>query len=343
MAGATQARGFVASPAGRHAMRHALLVVLLCCVSPALGRGHDDDKKLNRHSEPHRRLQLSFEARADYPTGDGGLGLVTGDFNRDGVLDIATLHGGPVTPDVSTVTVLLGTRDGDFTRAPDVFLGTNVGPVGIVAADFDRDGRIDLAILLRSASSITILSGRGDGTFEPTRTIPAVIDNPIAFISADFNGDERPDFAVLNRPFPDPSVPPGIGVPGNITLLIAQKGAAFQPTTVPVGRGASAMVAGDFNRDRRSDLAVVTQNGVTILLGGTFQAWPDFPVPGATLIAAGDIDGDRRLDLALLGGGRPGSVSVLNGFGDGTFQLGQTLSATPQPPLVTPPGFFTAL
>jgi hypothetical protein len=325
-------------------MRRVVLVVSLFCVSPAIGRAHSDWNKPDRHHEHGRQRQISFEARVDYPTGENPRALATGDFNRDGALDIATVSPGFSIPDggSDTVSVLLGTGDGEFRRASDVSLGLDAPPVAIVAADFDRDAHVDLAVLVQRAGGIVILSGRGDGTFEPTLTIP-VGENPVALISTDFNGDRRPDLAVLDQPFAGPLSPPGTRVPGNITMLITQKGGAFQSTTVPVGLRPTAMAAGDFNRDGHSDLAVVANNAVTILLDGNFQVTPDLPVPGALLIATGDIDGDARLDLAVVDFRSDATVSVLIGGGDGTFQPGQTLPATPQPPILTPPGRATAV
>jgi hypothetical protein len=116
------------------------------------------------------------------------------------------------------------------------------------------------------------------------------------------------------------------------TVMLMPAAAPFQP--IPAGSGADnflggdAMVAGDFNGDGHLDLAVANQasNYISVLLGngdGTFQPQVTYAVgtePDA--LVAGDFNGDGRLDLAVANQslGQPGTVSVLLGNGDGTFQ-----------------------
>lgn len=118
---------------------------------------------------------------------------------------------------------------------------------------------------------------------------------------------------------------------------------AFKPVqTYPVGTNPRAVVVGDFNHDRKQDLAVLnygdraTNNdgSVSILFGigdGTFQPAKNVAIgKNCTGLVGGDFNGDGDDDLALLRPGDSaanddGDVIIFLGYGDGTFQQGQVL------------------
>ena len=108
-----------------------------------------------------------------------------------------------------------------------------------------------------------------------------------------------------------------------LTTTLTQATVPFQP--LPVGYDPDAIVAGDFTGNGRTDLAVADGNGIEMLLGngdGTFQ--PANTIAGVSgPVVAGDFTGNGRLDLAVVNSGiypNGGTVSVLLGNGDGTFQ-----------------------
>src|SRR5712692_2836964 len=92
---------------------------------------------------------VKFSAAGSYPT--GAQTLATGDFNGDGKMDLG-----------ADGKVLLGNGDGSF-QSPLNFPVT--GPITIVAGDFNHDGKLDLATANQDAGTISVLLGKGDGTF----------------------------------------------------------------------------------------------------------------------------------------------------------------------------------
>ena len=119
--------------------------------------------------------------------------VAVGDFNGDGHPDLALLNSlsGPQTIGQGTVTILLGDGKGGFSYyAPGDSLTGNV-PGSIAIADFNHDGKPDLAI--GTAGGFTILLGKGDGSFNFFRTTLA--GDAVSIIAADFDGDHNPDLA----------------------------------------------------------------------------------------------------------------------------------------------------
>jgi uncharacterized repeat protein (TIGR01451 family) len=238
------------------------------------------------------------------------LGLVTADFNGDGISDIAVAN------NVSgTVSILLGNGDGTFTTksTPSAETGANWLAVG----DFNEDGIPDLAVAncgCTGLHGVSILLGNGDGTFT-LKSSPNTGNGAFSLTTGDFNGDGHLDLAVANQ------------IDGTVTILLGQGDGTFvSGATLMVGVNPKVIVAGDFNEDGILDLAVSNKgsNTVSVLHGigdGTFQSQATFPTGGSgspTGLIAADFNGDGHLDLAVV---NMSDVGILLGDGNGSFAL----------------------
>jgi len=246
------------------------------------------------------------------PSAGGVQYVATGDFNNDGIPDLAwiTASGGS-----SKVYVALGVGDGTFTAPANIAL-PNAAAM-LVVADVNADGKSDLIIPnTYGGTSVTVLLGNGDGTFQPAQTFPAGTQ-PNFVAVGDFNGDGIPDLAVLNAG-------------GKVNILLGAGDGTFAAPLLPantVGSGPLAVVVGDFDNDGVLDLAVTNSNNhnVGILLGdgdGTFKTQTTIALPGSSQpywLTTGDLRGTGVLDLVVPDGANI-SVYVLLGNNDGTFQ-----------------------
>ncbi|MGC9948408.1 MAG: VCBS repeat-containing protein [Bryobacteraceae bacterium] len=257
----------------------------------------------------------TFGPPVSYPAGDGGVAV--GDFNGDGKLDLAvTDFGDGLTNPGDTVSILLGNGDGTF--QPGVSYVVPFAPAAVAVADFNGDGKLDLAVASQLfdccfPGAVAVLLGNGDGTFQPAVTYDVGV-GPSSVAVGDFNGDGKPDLAVTNMG----------SDPGNISVLLNHGDGTFEPqVTYAVGSNPASVAVGDFNGDGKLDLAVANSasDWVSILPGngnGTFQTPVNAEVgSGSGFVIAGDFNGDGNLDLAITSGT---GVSILAGTGAGAFQ-----------------------
>ncbi len=258
----------------------------------------------------------TFGAHVDYVTGNGPTSVITGDFSRDGILDLALADFNS-----NTVSLLLGNGDGTF--RPHVDYATGQGPLAVTTGDFNGDGKPDLAVAVDSTFGVAaVLLGNGDGTFQAPVSY-SVGTLPRAIVAGDFNSDGKLDLAISNKN------------DNTISILLGNGDGTFHSqVTYPTGNGPFSMVAADFNGDGKLDLATANQFGgsVSVLLGngdGTFKAPVNYTAGSVPLgVTTGDFNGDGKLDLAVASG-QSGSVSILEGNGDGTFQSHIDYSAGP--------------
>ena len=233
-----------------------------------------------------------------------------------GARSLKVYYGGDATYSPSTSAVLAQTVKALPSNGlnPPVPYDAGSHPQAFVVADFNGDGKADLAVGDFQGNSVSVLLGNGDGSFQKAVTY-VLGSEPTSIAEGDFNGDGKVDLAIA------------YSSNSNVSVMLGNGDGTFQaavsyPTT---GTSLNSVAVGDFNGDGRADLVVAYYTGglVTVLLGngnGTFQSGVNYAT-GSTpnFVVVGDFNADGKADLAAtnwLGG----SVSVLLGNGDGTFR-----------------------
>lgn len=258
----------------------------------------------------------------------GALYVATGDFNGDGKTDLAVASA-DCSPGTNGVEIFLGNGDGTFT-AKGTLTSPLSNPFSVAVADFNGDGKLDLTVVDRGASTDAVFfySGNGDGTFQTPTSVSlggSVASNQI--VVADFNKDGHPDVAVsqING--------------SNVVVILGNGNGTFQaPRNNALPAQGWGLAVGDFNGDGIPDIVATTPSngGVTVFLGkgdGNFTSVNNpvsgtlptanayVPGGGCTAITLGDFNKDGKLDIAtgLSGVNSAALVAVLAGNGDGTF------------------------
>lgn len=272
-----------------------------CCTQPA---------QIAQVEFLESRVLLTMTSPVTIAAGTVASAVAVGDFNNDGIKDVAELNSS-----ASTVSVLMGNGNGTFQTA----VTTAAGGTGakMTVADFNHDGKLD--IVTNQGFSVDLLKGNGDGSFQ----LP-VVYNVGAFANdvetGDFNNDGFVDLVTASFSY------------GGTTQVLLNDGAgSFLPTrNVAIGPSGFQVEVGDVNGDGNLDLVQSSGNGyVGIMVGhgdGTFTSTAAMNLGMATQdIQVGDLNSDGKADIVVTSGSQ---VKVFDGNGAATFQANTTFQVT---------------
>lgn len=279
----------------------------------------DNPEIVVSHS-PGRGLASRIERYSVGGRGSYISSVATGDFNGDGLTDIAVLRmpqdADPKTSlQVADIILLVANGRGGFTVSSPVSSGVfrNGSPSyypQLAALDLNGDGKSDLIVYGGSGgSAVGVFFGTSTG-LSAGPSLPFQSKLFQVQVAADLNHDGYGDIVAVEAD----GVHILMGAPQGKHYGYFSSDQLLAPSDVY--NQIEMVVAADFNGDGLPDLAVATQNDVTIFMQrreGHFDRLQQYASSG--LIAAGDFDGDGNVDLAV--GGNP--INILYGEGNGRF------------------------
>jgi hypothetical protein len=265
-------------------------------------------------------------------TGLNAVNLAAADLNKDGNPDLITVNDTVTESGSASISVLIGNAEGTFKAPVSYTLPGDVG-VSAVIDDFNGDGIPDIVASSQATGvdELSFLEGNGDGTFKAAKSVklkpPTGIvagDNAyFGLISADLRGNGKKDLVTAA----------GIILFGYGNGTFAQSSKLVYTSSFATSEFGPNVVAADFNKDGKIDLAFDNGESIGIYLGkgdGTFTAGEAYGTINNTgYLTATDLDGDGNIDLysGVSGPGEFGGDQfefgqgyALMGNGDGTFR-----------------------
>jgi hypothetical protein len=260
------------------------------------------------------RRNGSFGSPRSFPV-PNPVALAVGDFDGDHNPDLAVIESGGTGN--GTLGIYLNNGDGTFRNSASYPLGAE--SISLVVADFDGDGRPDIAVTNRvygAEGSVMVFLGKGNGKFAKPTTYN-VSGGPFSIVAGDLNGDHHPDLVVTQ--FDGQSV---------AVFMNTGHGKFKFTNTYPANFGGPRGPAlADLRHNGILDLVVSAADGIDVYPGngdGTFGTSTSYSTdgigqgPNDAVVA--DFNRDGNLDIATVLSAAPPGAALLYGNGDGTFQ-----------------------
>jgi hypothetical protein len=255
------------------------------------------------------------------------LSIAVGDFNGDGIPDIAIGTNGSTTGYLS---ILLGNGNGTFQAAKN-FTGLPNNQA-MVAAPFVHGGPLDILTVDSNASGTTnaalfVGDGKGGGTLKTPFSLGGIA-NVTAVAAGDFNRDGNEDFVVTGVIY---------GIYCFAPVLGNGTGTFGGPTLNAIGNNPLLVAVGAFNTSGYPDIVVADTGADQVTIFENNSQGYFFPGGQAntgvktTAMVTGDFNGDGFLDLAVVNGGSD-NVTILLGKGNYTLTPAAASPATGHAP-----------
>ena len=289
---------------------------------------------------------LNFLPAVSYGSaGHGAFAIAIGDLNGDGKPDLVTADWCSLSScTTGTVAVLLGNGDGTFKPAVPYASGGAYADT-VTIADLRGNGKMDIIvgncgsiqrnICVGTNGGVGVLLGNGDGTFQPAVSYSPSL-GVASVTSGDVDEDGKLDLLLATN------CPSGGSYVGCVAVLMGKGDETFASAVTYSSGGFSptGIAVKDVSEDNKLDV-IVSHCGLLsegacgtgnagVLLGngdGTFAAGVVYNSNGIYPqgVAVDDLNGDGKLDLVVVNSSislsnLAGSVGVLLGNGDGTFQ-----------------------
>ena len=240
--------------------------------------------------------------------------VVVGDFNNDRCFDVAFTGYG-----TNIIHVALGFGNGTFeTILIHLFTGYDSLPYSMAVNDFNKDGRLDIAVTNSGTDNIGLFFGYGNGTFtDQIIYTTGAYSRPFSIAVADLNHDTYVDITIVNRKANNMKIFLGHGNGSFVQTAVYSTGGNSNPIFIAIA---------DFNNDNKSDITIVNNgtNRLVLLFGygdGTFAdpaAFSTGPLSSPYSIGVADFNSDNQLDV-VIANQQNNNIKVFNSYTTATF------------------------